>query len=334
MTRNIRLAALRVPLVCKLAGANLFVLFVLAGMWTATRGTLSPSISLTLASLALLHLGLVMVALRPIRDLEAVASRVWQGDFGARVERSSVADDGVLRVGSMFNILLDGLVADRARMRALATEVIAAGDRERASLARELHDSTAQRIAALMLELSVAARDADDPALRGRLHFAREAAAGIVEEVRLLSHNMHPAVLDDLGLEAALHKLTRDASAGTGIDVDVNADRLRSRLPRDIEAALYRVAQEAVRNATRHAAPKHIHIVLSADSSTATLEIRDDGAGFDLAEVERRHAGLGLMSMRERVALLEGWLEIKASKGGGTTVTANVPVQSTLGALH
>jgi signal transduction histidine kinase len=113
-----------------------------------------------------LHLVVVAVALRPIQDLEGVASRVWKGDFGARVEQSAVADHQVLRVGAMFNLLLDGLAADRARMRALAAEVIEVGDRERAALARELHDSTAQRLAALMLQISAAAPRCERPATR------------------------------------------------------------------------------------------------------------------------------------------------------------------------
>jgi two-component system NarL family sensor kinase len=240
----------------------------------------------------------------------------------------------VLRVGSMFNILLDGLASDRARLRTLASEVIAAGDRERASIARELHDSTAQRIAALVLELSVAVRDEDDPALRNRLLAARDATQAILEEVRLLSHTMHPAVLDDLGLGAALQKLARDASNGNGIDFDVDATRLRSRLPRHAEAVLYRVAQEAVRNAARHAKPSHMRISVDADASVATLEVSDDGIGFDLNDADRRRQGMGLTSMRERVGLVDGWLEIKTAPGSGTTVSANVPLRPAPDALH
>lgn len=322
------------PLVAKLAGANLFVIAALYGDWLAHGGTVSWTSIVLLLAVVAAHLALVIIALRPIRDLEDVASRLWHGDFGARVERSRVADHEVLRIGSMFNILLDGLASDRARMRALATEVIAAGDRERAALARELHDSTAQRVAALVLELSAAARDAGDPALAERLHEARDAAGGILEEVRLMSHTMHPAVLDDLGLEAALRKLARDSSNGNGIDFDVNADELGMRLPRSVEAVLYRVAQEAVRNATRHASPRNVHITITSDASVATLTVRDDGRGFDLAEAERRRPGMGLMSMRERVALVDGWLEIHTAKASGTTVTASVPLSPQPDALH
>jgi len=268
----------------------------------------------------------VAVAIRPIQDLEDVASRVWKGDFGARVEQSAVADDQVLRVGAMFNLLLDGLATDRARMRALAAEVIEVGDRERAALARELHDSTAQRLAALMLQVSAAARDSKDPALAARLAAIRDDAEEVTEEVRLLSHTVHPRVLDDLGLVPALHKLARDSSAGTGIDVDVEADTDGSSIPPPVAAVLYRVAQEAVRNAVRHATPRRVRVVLHQSNGSATLEVLDDGKGFDLREAEKRRPGMGLLSMRERVSLLDGELAIRTAPGDGTAISATVPI--------
>src|SRR5581483_11198349 len=153
---SIRLAALRVPLLIKLAGANVLVLAGVAIVWRSLRGPTTMAAIAALVVLGMIHLALVVVALRPIRDLESLASRVWRGDLGARFDRSLVADAEVVRIGSMFNILLDGLASDRARLRALATEIIAVGDRERAAIARELHDSTAQRVAALLLHLSTA----------------------------------------------------------------------------------------------------------------------------------------------------------------------------------
>jgi signal transduction histidine kinase len=331
--RSIQLAALRVPLGVKLIGANLLVVAILLTAWLMVGGLLNHVVMAIFAAVIALHLGLVVVALRPVRDLEAVASRVWRGDFGARVARSSVADSEVLRVGSMFNILLDGLESDRARMRALATEVIAAGDRERAAIARELHDSVAQHLAALLLQLSAAARDTYDPMSGDRLRAARDSAEGILEEIRRLSHTVHPAVLDDLGLEAALRKLARDSSHGNGIDIDVNADQAAGRLPANVEAVLYRVAQEAVRNATRHASPRRIRISLFQSRPSVTLEVHDDGSGFDLAEAERRRSGIGLLSMKERVALIDGTLEIKTAPGSGTTISATVPLDVRLHAV-
>lgn len=317
--------SLRAPLAVKLVGANLLVVAVLLTGWWVAGGHVSLAVIALAALVVGVHLALVMVALRPIRDLEAAAERVWRGDYGARVEHSAVADSEVLRVGSTFNILLDGLAADRARMRALASDVIAAGDRERAAIARELQESTAQHVAALLLELSTAARDAVDPTLAERLREARDSAEAILEEVRLLSQTVHPSVLDDLGLDAALKKLARDSSHGNGIDIDVKSD-VADRLPLNVEAVLYRVAQESVRNATRHGSPRKIRITLARFPRSATLEVHDDGRGFDLAAVERSNIHRGLAWMRERVSLLDGWLEIKTARGGGTTITATVPL--------
>jgi len=323
---GIRLAALRVPLVAKLIGANLGVVAVLTIAWVTSGAVMNAEVVLAIVAVLVLHLVAVAVAIRPIQDLEDVASRVWKGDFGARVEQSAVADDQVLRVGAMFNLLLDGLATDRARMRALAAEVIEVGDRERAALARELHDSTAQRLAALMLQVSAAARDSKDPALAARLAAIRDDAEEVTEEVRLLSHTVHPRVLDDLGLVPALHKLARDSSAGTGIDVDVEADTDGSSIPPPVAAVLYRVAQEAVRNAVRHATPRRVRVVLQQSDGSATLDVLDDGKGFDLREAEKRRPGMGLLSMRERVSLLDGELAIRTAPGDGTAISATVPI--------
>jgi signal transduction histidine kinase len=325
---TLRLAALRAPLVVKLVGANLIVVAGLVAIWIARGGAVTGLFAVALLVVLAIHLALVLIALRPIRDLDVVASRVWSGDFAARVQRSAVADHDVLRVGAMFNILLDGLVADRARMRALASEVIAAGDVERAALARELHESIAQRLAALLLQLSAAARDCADPALAGRLAAARDAAQDLTEEVRVLSQSLHPRVLDDLGLVPALQKLARDSTNGTGVDVDVDARPGVEALPASVASVLYRVAEEAVRNSVQHASARRISIVLQQDAAVARLEISDDGIGFDVDSVEgttRAPAG-GLLSIRERVALVDGSVEIKSAAKGGTTIVATVPL--------
>jgi signal transduction histidine kinase len=321
---------LRAPLAVKVVGANLVVIAMFVGAWVMSGHAISLAGALLVLGGIAIHLVLILIALRPIRDLDDVASRVWKGDYAARVSRSAVADQDTLRVGSMFNILLDSLADDRARMRALASEVITAGEVERAALARELHDSTAQRLAALLLQLSAAARDCKDPALAPRLAAARDAAEEVTEEVRMLSQTIRPLVLDELGLIPALEKLARDATIGTGIDVDVHADSAPRSIPPNIASALYRVAQEAVRNAVLHASAHRIRIVLLSDAGSARLEILDDGVGFDPAIIEASDSALkgGLSSMRERVALVDGGLEIKTAPRGGTTIVATVPLTS------
>jgi len=323
--RGIRLAALRVPLVVKLVGANVALVVLLLTLAAYEHLTVTaPMVAVGVAAIVVNAI-VVLVALHPIRELESVARRVWGGDYAARVEQSAVADNEVLRVGSMFNILLDGLESDRARMRELARDVIEAGDRERSALARELHDSTAQRVAALQFELSAAVREANDPELSGRLIAARDAAEGILEELRQLSRSVHSAVLDDLGLPAALKRLARDAGNGNAIDFDVDADVGPGRLPRRVEAALFRVAQEAVYNAARHASPRRVRIHLRRTEPELVMQVHDDGKGFHASATDKA-TSRGLASMRERLALVDGHLTIDSAPNAGTTVTATVPL--------
>jgi signal transduction histidine kinase len=320
-----RLAALRVPLVVKLVGANALALLVFASTWLYFDAEAKREwVFLVFLAMLSIHLVLTLVALRPIRDLEALAGRIWQGDTAARFRDSLVADDEVLRVGTMFNKLLDGLSADRARMRLLAEEVVAVGDKERAALARELHDSTAQRMAALLLQLSSAARDARDPELAQRLAELRDAAEALTEDVRLLASSVHPRVLDDLGLLAAVRKLARDTTRTAKVQVHVNAPDALD-LPHAIAAVLYRVAQEAVRNATAHAQAKAIQITVQRGDGVVAIEVADDGRGFDVSDALRRRPGMGLFTMRERVSLVDGTFEIK-SDSRGTTVAATIPL--------
>jgi signal transduction histidine kinase len=231
-------------------------------------------------------------------------------------------------------MLLDSLESDRARTRALAADVIDGADRDRAALAHELHDSTAQEIVALLMQLSAAARDAADPRLAQRLNDARDAAERLLEEVRALSYKVHPGVRDNLGLEAALRRLAHESSRDTGTQIDVTVDSTLARLPSRLETVLYRVGEEAITNALRHAAPRTIQVTLHRDPTSARLDVHDDGRGFDLAAADRRHSGMGFRSMRDRVALVDGRVDVNTALGGGTTVSAIIPLDVASNHVH
>jgi signal transduction histidine kinase len=333
---------LRTPLTLKLAGANAFLLIAATVTAVVVRDhelSTTPVIAVVGAAFLvalLVNMGLVKLAVHPMSVLEKTVDTIWQGDLSARVPTSLLADRHIARVGRMFNILLDGLVADRARTRRLAVELINAGDRERAAISRELHDSTAQSLAALVLQLSVVAQSADDDAdeaLKQRIDIARSLATTTLEEVRLLAHTTHPRVLDDLGLVAALRRLAREttahAASSDGLQVDVVArEGIDEAMPAAIGSVLYRVAQEAVRNASRHASARHLEIRVWTDTHTASLEVSDDGVGFDPEAARPNHTGIGLFTMRERVALIDGDLHVSSSAGGGTSVVASVPLRA------
>jgi signal transduction histidine kinase len=334
MPRLVR-RALRVPLWGKIAGANLLIVLtasvVLYRELPAARHQLLNAMAVALGVGLIANLALVRVALQPLRELEAMAGRVWRGDLEARVRPSAVADRDMMRVGGAINLLLDGLVADRAQSRRLASQVISAQDEERARIARELHDSSAQTLTALLLQVSAAARDDSDPMMRSRLEEIRVMAAAALEEVRALSHTVHPRVLDDLGLVAALEWLARRTRAASGVLVEVHAPADGAPFPVPVPAAsvLYRVAQEALANAIRHANAKLVRITVDSMPRHAALEVRDDGVGFDVEEAERRRPGMGLFSMRERVSLANGSLEITSAAGAGTRVAASIPLSTT-----
>lgn len=328
-------ALLRVPLIGKIAGANAII--VTAAVLVAVNGRVAGQESrLWLVFLSALGLGLavnailVWIALRPLKDLELTARRVWQGELDARVPGSPVADAGIQRVGNTLNILLDGISADRARLRTLAAQVIATGDRERASIARELHDSTAQSLAALLLELSVLAGENTDPQLESRITRVRSIVTDVLDEVRLLAHTVHPRVLDDLGLVAALQLLARESIERGNVMVTYDGPSKIGAIDSSCASALYRVAQEAVANATRHARARLISIRLVAREAEIELEISDNGVGFNPADMERRRPGMGLFTMRERTALVGGRLTLHSALGEGTRVLATVPVTASV----
>ncbi len=325
---------LGVPVAWKLTGVNLIIgtaaavaVFALhrAGeeRWMQLLLILAAALGLSL----LVSFALVRIALRPLLALEHAADLVWRGDFSARVRNSLLADRDMTRVGNTFNLLLDSIERDRERMRRLASQVIAAQDEERARVARELHDSVAQTLAALVLQLSAAQRKNEDPALTEQLDLVRSIAGEALEEVRLLSHTVHPRVLEDLGLPAALEWLARQTREAEGLGIEVRASAVPDTLPPVSAAALYRVAQEALRNAARHARARHVHIVLEpAGDGMLRLDLSDDGVGFDVAAAEERRPGMGLFSMRERVALVDGNMEIASMLGAGTRIRAQVPL--------
>lgn len=325
---------LGVPLAWKLLGLNVLIglltaaaVVVIHDAGAGTRGMAAVLVAALCVSVLLSFL-LASVALRPLATLEATAARVWRGDFAARVPASPLADREMARVGTTLNLLLDGIEADRARMRRLATQIIAAQDEERARVARELHDSVAQTMAALVLQVSAARRAADDPALAAQLDLVREIAGDALEEVRLLSHTVYPRVLDDLGLAAALEWLARSTRESDGLRVTVDAAALPPQLPNAQGAALYRVAQEALRNVVRHAGARHVLIRARSDGARVTLDIHDDGTGFDVAAAEERRPGMGLFAMRERIGLVDGTLDIESAPALGTRVRAVVPLDA------
>ncbi|MEZ5361860.1 MAG: PAS domain S-box protein [Bryobacterales bacterium] len=211
---------------------------------------------------------------------------------------------------------------NRDEIRDLAARLMTAREEEQRRIARDLHDGLVQDLVAVKLDLAVLARN---PAITAAgvlddVKRAEEEVRLVAETARTISHELHPAVLDRLGLVPALRSNAAEVQRATGIEVRVEADDPVAELPRRTALGLYRIAQEALWNAVKHSGTDSVTIaVRTAPDDELVLEVTDHGKGFDLADV-RRGRSLGLVSMEERTRLIGGNLELQAQPGGGTVV--------------
>jgi signal transduction histidine kinase len=194
---------------------------------------------------------------------------------------------------------------------------------ERRRLARELHDETGQALTSILLGLG-ALEDVDGgEALNAAVAELRDLVVATLQDVRRLAVELRPTALDDFGLTAALERLTDNFAEQTGIEIELAAGLGNDRLPSDVETVLYRLVQEALTNVVKHAHAEHVIIVLQQKQGVVSAVIEDDGRGFTDGEGQR---GLGLVGMRERVALVDGSFRIESSPTSGTTLVVEVPV--------
>jgi signal transduction histidine kinase len=215
------------------------------------------------------------------------------------------------------------LSAERQRERTAAAEA------ERRHWARELHDETLQGIAAVRVMLAMSRRD-DDAELRATVTRAADALQGEVDRLRDIIHDVRPSSLDDLGLMAAMEALVARHAHDGGpalqleVDLDHEAGRTPERLHPDVETAIYRIAQEALRNALKHADAQTVAISVAEIEGEVGVRVRDDGHGYD---AKAKTSGFGLVSIQERVELLDGRLRVTSATGEGTTLEARVPAR-------
>lgn len=266
-----------------------------------------------LAVILVVNYLLLRRAVAPFRRLTAVMRQV---DPLAPGRRASLPDSPaeVAELGATFDQMLERLEQER---RESARRALGAQEEERLRIARELHDEVGQALTAVLLQLDRAqASIGGEPAQRVRE--AREAARATLEEVRAIARNLRPEALDDLGLAAALRQLCIDAErTGVLVDRDIASDVT---VEREAEVVVYRVAQEAITNALRHAGAEQIRLTLQPDGDVTVLRIRDDGKGSGHVP-----EGAGIRGMRERAVLVGGTLELANASGGGTTVTLTLP---------
>ena len=212
-------------------------------------------------------------------------------------------------------------------LRHRSAQVLSAQEEERRRLARDLHDQTAGQLATLRVRLRLVEKSASLEQMRDGLADLRELAGLALDDVRAMAAALRPAVLDDLGLSAAVRWYSEQFSTQWGIAVKLATSGLGGRLEARVELAAYRIAQEALQNVAKHAEAGSVRVDLERSGPMLTVRVADDGRGF---RVRKRSAtsteGLGIEGMRERAELVGGELRIDSQPGRGTTVVAVLPI--------
>ena len=206
----------------------------------------------------------------------------------------------------------------------LSRRLIKAQEAERALLARELHDDVTQRMAVLAIDLGRAEAEVPGSARSEIMRTVREGLIRLSEDIHSLAYRLHPSVLEELGLAEALRTECERRGRHGGMDITLDLDPVPAALGKDAALCLYRVAQEALNNVVRHARARAASVVLRQMDGGVLLAVKDDGVGFDPDE-PRGRGSLGLVSMRERLRLVSGTLDVESAPGHGTAVVAWVP---------
>ncbi len=294
------------------------------------RNTIVASLAICAALGIGLALLLSLAITHPVHRLNEAVQQISQHNLNARA--TVFSDDEIGGLASAFNDMADTLaqnaktIIEKEKARAtLVQRIITAQEQERKAISRELHDQIGQSLLALLVDMR--SQDNEDHCGVACLGH-RDRIEELIEEVRQVSKGMHPSVLDDYGLDSALRAYAKDTAArhNVRIEYESNAPDGFNRLPEPMETALYRIAQEAISNALRHAQPSNVSVILLIDAGQASLLIEDDGIGFR-TDQETPGRGLGLLSMRERCSLLGGDLDIVSEIGDGTTVRARLPLK-------
>ena len=268
--------------------------------------------ALGVAALSLLVNALVLrAAFLPLQGLEATADAVRRGDPARRAPRSVLSDPAIGRLIDTFNAMLAAQERQRAELAALSSRTLDAQEEERRRIARELHDETAQELTALLVRI--------------RLAELRAATARTLDGVRRLARELRPSILDDLGLDEAVRAYAQEVLRRS-VKLEVRASGLTGRLEPMRELVAYRVIQEALSNVAKHADASRVEVAIEHTPDALVATIADNGRGFRPRDgIAPTGQGLGLLGMRERLALVGGTLAIEACPGEGTTIRATLP---------
>jgi two-component system CheB/CheR fusion protein len=216
----------------------------------------------------------------------------------------------------------------KEELRSLAASLMNAHEEEQRRISRELHDDLAQRLAVFEIEVEqfrLEQKERSPAEISDMLKLVQQRVADLSREIRDISHRMHPAILEDLGLVTALRSLVEEFGRLRSAPVHFQCNAHPGSLPREHAGAVYRIAQEALRNAVTHAPEAPVTVTLTCTSKQLRLKVKDTGPGFDPAAIRAR-GNLGIVSMQERAHLLGGDLKVLSRPGQGATLKLRIPI--------
>ena len=227
-----------------------------------------------------------------------------------------------------FSINVSRLRQAEAALRDVSARLINAQEEERSRVARELHDDLSQRMALMSIELEQIAQTMHiSDKMRRKFEGLQNQAQEISSDIHRLSYRLHPSKLDHLGLAAALRSLCEQINAGGKLRVYLHQMGFPAMLPKDVTLCLFRIAQEALRNAVKHSEANHVRVNVKLLGDAVHLAVADDGCGFEMRSGSFAE-GLGLISIRERLRIVGGTFEIHSQPAQGTRIEVRVPLGS------
>jgi two-component system, NarL family, sensor histidine kinase UhpB len=274
---------------------------------------------------------IVYKSLLPFHDLLEIVKRAAAGQTTNRSASLDDIDPDFEQITAALNSIVNQLEERNRQLRALSERAIQAQEKERIRIARCLHDDTGQSLSTLIIALErLENRIPESTAeLEQRLVAARRLAAGSLEELRRIIYDLRPSILDDLGLVSAIRWYARTYLEPQAIQVRLFMPEEDFKLPEELATALFRITQEAISNIVRHAAAKTVMITLCLSEQDVSLQIKDDGLGFDvesLASQAPPPQRLGLLGIQERVDLLGGVLSVESNPGQGSRLQICLPL--------
>jgi signal transduction histidine kinase len=232
---------------------------------------------------------------------------------------------------ALRNALLHEQLAKRqAELAEMSERLALAEESERRKIAAELHDETGQVLAAAKARLQVAMKQLGSPSILARqaLRDTVDLLAHALDQVREISHGLHPALLDDIGLAGAVRWLAGQTEHASGIRIFVKTNGMDERLPEALEASLFRIIQEILVNIARHSKASRARVSLDRSTGGLKITIEDNGVGFDPDAEREEPKGLGLRILRQRIRWLGGEMGLQSERGKGTLVRITIPVEA------